>query len=57
MSDADRELRDFGYRQADLHRDGQLTRAQALARIAERFPGLTRSQVSDALARGLRESR
>jgi uncharacterized protein (DUF433 family) len=34
-----------------------LTREQAIAAIAQRFPRLTPAQVRDALARGLQESR
>jgi hypothetical protein len=47
----------FAYDQADQIRDGALTREQAIAAIAQRFPRLTPAQVRDALARGLQESR
>ncbi|HEX7745166.1 MAG TPA: hypothetical protein VF462_07885 [Micromonosporaceae bacterium] len=46
----------FAYEQADLLRDARLTREEAVAAIAERFPRLSREQVEQALARGLFES-
>lgn len=52
-----RDLRTFAYEQADLLRDGRLSRQEALAAIATRFPELSARQVNDALARGLFESR
>jgi hypothetical protein len=52
-----RTLAVFAYEQADLLRDRQVTKEEALAAIAERFPELTARQVSQGLARGLFESR
>jgi hypothetical protein len=46
----------FAYEQASRVRDGEVTREQALAAIAERFPRLGPEQVEQALAHGLFES-
>jgi hypothetical protein len=51
------EQRLSAYEEAELVRDGVLTRDQALERIAIRYPQLSRSQANDLLARGLFESR
>lgn len=52
-----RTLASFAYEPADLLRDQRVTREQALAAIADRFPELTPKQVARALAQGLFESR
>jgi hypothetical protein len=53
----DRELGAVAYQQADLMRQGERTRQEATAAIAQRFPHLSKRQVSRALAQGLFESR
>lgn len=53
---AERVLADFAYEQADLLRLGRLTRDEALAGIAARFPRLSTAQVERALAQGLQNS-
>ncbi|GAA3775516.1 hypothetical protein GCM10022225_74340 [Plantactinospora mayteni] len=50
-------VEDFAYEQADLLRDGKVTKEQALVAIAERFPEMTPRQVTNALAHGLFLSR
>lgn len=50
-------VEEFAYHQADLLRDQLITREDALAAIAERFPELTSGQVAQALARCLFLSR
>ena len=58
VADAERRVAEaFAYEQADLVRDGKLTKEQALAAIAERFPNMTPSQVTQTLARGMFLSR
>jgi hypothetical protein len=47
----------FAYQQADLLREGKITRAEAVHAIAKRFPGLGREHVARALSQGLYESR
>jgi len=47
----------FAYEQADLLRDQKVTKEQALAAIARRFPEMTSSQVAHTLARGIFLSR
>jgi hypothetical protein len=51
------ELGHLAYQQADLIRNGDVTREQAMAAIARNFPVLSRRQVAEALVRGLSESR
>lgn len=51
------DLRVVAYQQADLVRNGDLTRDQAMAVIARRFPDLSRRRISQVLAQGLFESR
>ena len=51
------ELGAVAYQQAEFVRKGDLTREQAMAAIARRFPDLSRRQVARALAQGLFESR
>jgi hypothetical protein len=50
------EVDAFAYQQADLLREGKVTRADAVDAIAERFPKLGREQAARALGRGLYES-
>jgi hypothetical protein len=47
------EVDAFAYQQADLLREGKVTRAEAVDAIAERFPALGREQAARALGRGL----
>jgi hypothetical protein len=47
----------FGYEQAELLRDNKVTKEDALAAIAQRFPEMTSSQVAHTLARGMFLSR
>lgn len=51
------ELRAFAYEQADLYRDGIVTRKAAVAAIRERFPEVSAGQADDAFAQGLHDSR
>jgi hypothetical protein len=51
------ELPAFAYDRAELVWSGRLTRDEALAVIAERFPGLSRRQVAHALGEAMFESR
>jgi hypothetical protein len=46
----------FAYQQADLLREGKVTRAEAVHAIAKRFPELGREQAARALSQGLYES-
>jgi hypothetical protein len=50
------EVGAFAYQQADLLREGKVTRAEAVDAIAERFPELGREQAARALGHGLYES-
>jgi hypothetical protein len=50
------EVGAFAYAQADLLRDGRITRAEAIDAIAERFPELSTKQAARALGQGLYES-
>ncbi|MEV4620031.1 hypothetical protein AB0J74_15160 [Asanoa sp. NPDC049573] len=47
----------IAYKQADLLRDGQITRDQALAAIAAHHPELTSRQVERQLGQALFETR
>ncbi|MEV0719330.1 hypothetical protein [Asanoa sp. NPDC050611] len=46
----------FAYEQANLLRDGKLSRAEAVDAIAEQFPELGREEAARALNHGLYES-
>ncbi|MCZ7423636.1 MULTISPECIES: hypothetical protein [unclassified Micromonospora] len=50
-------VEDFVYEQADLLRNGKVTKEQVIDVITERFPEMTPRQVTNALARGLFLSR
>ncbi len=45
------------YTVADLHRDGRLTREEALRDLALKCPGFTREEYERAFAQGLFDSR
>lgn len=50
-------LRSTGYREADMFREGKVSKATALANIEMEFPGLSDKFYKDVLAMGLHESR
>jgi hypothetical protein len=58
MPQVDRErLANEAYRVADVRRDGRLTREAALSELAQRCPGVTRTEYERAFKQGLFESR
>jgi hypothetical protein len=58
VASPDREhLAREAYTLADLHREGALTRNEALRELEVRCPGFSQAEYAEAFARGLFESR
>ena len=58
MTPLERErLEREAYRVGDLHREGRLTRDEALRDLAKQCPGLTEEEYARALAQGMFDSR
>jgi hypothetical protein len=53
----DQYLAEVAFDIADLHRDGKLSRKQAIAVLRKRFPARSDSEIDDAFARALFDSR
>jgi hypothetical protein len=51
-----REVGAFAYQQAEMLREGKVTRGEAVDAIAKRFPELGSKEAARALSRGLYES-